>query len=136
MIANYVLPKRKDMHQTDEIFDQVMFVDLNRDESQKYLNQMKQDLTPLSNNNSTLSHGNGIHLHSTYPLISPSNSGMPNHVNVSGHVIEQHGSMNSLSGVHPHSQIPPVAGAPSPSGPHSNSKTSWFPVDNASYNQT
>ncbi|KAK7246591.1 hypothetical protein RIF29_41460 [Crotalaria pallida] len=152
MIANFVLPKSKDMHQTDEFFDQVMFVDLNRDESQKYLNQMKQDLTPLSNNNSTLSRGkslsgshlpsqgsltgSGIHQHSTYPLISPSNSGMPNHVNVSGHVIEQHGSMNSLSGVHPHSQIPPVAGAPSPFGPHSNSKTSWFPVDNAGYNQT
>ncbi|GAU33528.1 hypothetical protein TSUD_386730 [Trifolium subterraneum] len=43
MIANYVLPKSKDMPHSDEYFDQ--------DESQKYLDQMKQDIPPLSNNN-------------------------------------------------------------------------------------
>ncbi|WJX26529.1 hypothetical protein P8452_15440 [Trifolium repens] len=51
MIANYVLPKSKDMPHSDEYFDQVLFVELNHDESQKYLDQMKQDIPSLSNNN-------------------------------------------------------------------------------------
>ncbi|TKY71624.1 Heterogeneous nuclear ribonucleoprotein U protein 1 [Spatholobus suberectus] len=42
--ANYVLPKSKDMPHSDEYFDQVMFVELNQGESQKYLDQMKQNL--------------------------------------------------------------------------------------------
>lgn len=82
LAANYVLPKSKDMPHSDEYFDKVfstllcflllwlsittilklhfyfkvLFVELNRDESQKYLDQMKQNTASLSNNNpSTLS---------------------------------------------------------------------------------
>ena len=44
--------------------------------------------------------------------------------------------MNSFSGVYPGSRIPPVARAPSPYGPYPNDETSYFPRDNAGYNQT
>ncbi|XP_058749782.1 uncharacterized protein LOC131622757 [Vicia villosa] len=50
MIANYVLPKSKDLPHSDECFDQVLFIELNRDASQKYLDQMKQDILSSSYN--------------------------------------------------------------------------------------
>ncbi|KAL5096589.1 hypothetical protein RYX36_000916 [Vicia faba] len=54
MAANYVLPNSRDFSYSDEDFDQVQFVELSRDTSQKYLDQ---DTPSLSNNNlSTLSH--------------------------------------------------------------------------------
>ncbi|KAI5448142.1 hypothetical protein KIW84_015535, partial [Lathyrus oleraceus] len=99
MIANYVLPKSKDFPFSDEDFDQVLFVELNRDESQKYLDQMKQDTLSLSNNNlSTLAHrgsshssvpalqnqrsstGSGIHHWRAHSLISQTNYRMPSQV--------------------------------------------------------
>ncbi|KAK7327970.1 hypothetical protein VNO77_22064 [Canavalia gladiata] len=155
MIANYVLPKSKDMPHTDEYFDRVMFVELNRDESQKHLDQMKRDLASISNYNpSTLSRGgsfesfpgpdlqnigslagSGIHRPGSYPPIYPSNYGMPSQVNTIVHVTEFHGSMDSFSGVYPSSQIPHVARAPSPCGPYSNNESSCFPRDIAGYDR-
>ncbi|GJX04696.1 heterogeneous nuclear ribonucleoprotein U-like protein 1 [Tanacetum coccineum] len=44
MLANFVLPKSKDMPGTDEYFDQVVYIELNMTESQICLNQMKAKL--------------------------------------------------------------------------------------------
>ncbi|KAF8391424.1 hypothetical protein HHK36_023729 [Tetracentron sinense] len=52
MLANYVLPMSKDMPGSDEYFDQVMFPELNRVESQRYLDEMKRALGSTSNLNS------------------------------------------------------------------------------------
>ncbi|MED6131452.1 hypothetical protein PIB30_010208 [Stylosanthes scabra] len=146
MIANYVLPKGVvDMPHADEYFDQVKFVELNRDESQMYLDQMKQDLTSVSDNSSsTLQRGDSFHSLAASPLqnqgsftgggvnhrqdthsqIFPSNYGMPDQVNTNVQVADQHrGSMNSFFGVYPGSQIPPVPRAPSPCGPYPISAT-------------
>ncbi|XP_028801068.1 heterogeneous nuclear ribonucleoprotein U-like protein 1 isoform X2 [Neltuma alba] len=54
MLENFVLPKSKDMPAADEFFDQVIFVELNREDSQKYLDQMKQDIASMSNKLSAL----------------------------------------------------------------------------------
>lgn len=44
------------------LYFKVLFVELNRDKSQKYLDQMKQDTLSLSNNNlSTLAHRGSSH---------------------------------------------------------------------------
>ncbi|CAB4275954.1 unnamed protein product [Prunus armeniaca] len=69
MLANFILPVSKDMPGSDEFFDQVMFVELNREESQRYLDEMKQSLAcksdwKNSNNSSPYSVGPGF-------LISP-----------------------------------------------------------------
>ncbi|CAA0837168.1 Unknown protein [Striga hermonthica] len=42
MLANFNLPTSKDMHMADEYFDQVWFVELSRDESQRILDEMKK----------------------------------------------------------------------------------------------
>ncbi|RYR35930.1 hypothetical protein Ahy_A10g051018 [Arachis hypogaea] len=155
MIANYVLPKSMDMPNSDEYFDQVKFVELNRDESQMYLDQMKQDRTSISNTSSSqlqcsdsfhslagsplqnqesftggVNHGQGIH-----SQIHPSNYWMPSQVNTNVHVVDQHhGSMNSFSEVYPGSQIPPVPLAPSPCGRYPinrNEANEAFPISNA-----
>ncbi|PSS04752.1 Heterogeneous nuclear ribonucleoprotein U-like protein [Actinidia chinensis var. chinensis] len=44
MLANFVLPMSKDMPSADEFFDQVIFTELNRGESQKRLDEMKHAL--------------------------------------------------------------------------------------------
>ncbi|GFQ02319.1 heterogeneous nuclear ribonucleoprotein u-like protein 1 [Phtheirospermum japonicum] len=44
MLANFTLPMQKDMHMTDEYFDQVWFVELGREESQRVLNEMKREM--------------------------------------------------------------------------------------------
>ncbi|KDP20883.1 hypothetical protein JCGZ_21354 [Jatropha curcas] len=44
MLANYVLPTSKDMLGSDEFFDQVIFTELGREESQEYLEDMKLTL--------------------------------------------------------------------------------------------
>uniref|UniRef100_A0A5B7A3T6 SPRY domain-containing protein n=1 Tax=Davidia involucrata TaxID=16924 RepID=A0A5B7A3T6_DAVIN len=49
MLANYVLPTSKEMPGADEYFDQVMFPELNRGESQRYLDEMKRDLGSVTN---------------------------------------------------------------------------------------
>ncbi|OVA14433.1 SPla/RYanodine receptor subgroup [Macleaya cordata] len=52
MLANYVLPMSKDMPGSDEVFDQVMFPEMNREKSQRYLDDMKLALGSSSNSNS------------------------------------------------------------------------------------
>ncbi|XP_027931572.1 heterogeneous nuclear ribonucleoprotein U-like protein 1 isoform X3 [Vigna unguiculata] len=159
MIANYVLPESKDMPHSDEVFDQVMFEEMNQSESQKYLDQMKQNLACVSNNNrSTLplggcnesfvgSHlqnkrsltGSGLHQSGSYSTMTPNSHGIPSQVsqvNANGHVTELERSINSFSGVYPGSQIPRVARAPSPCEPYSNSESNCFPRDVTGYNQT
>ncbi|XP_073125679.1 uncharacterized protein [Henckelia pumila] len=42
MLGNYTLPTSKDIHSADEYFDQVLFVDRNREESQRFLDEMKR----------------------------------------------------------------------------------------------
>ncbi|MED6207533.1 hypothetical protein PIB30_036690 [Stylosanthes scabra] len=136
--ANYVFPKGVDMPHADEYFDQVKFVELNRDESQMYSDQMKQDLRSVSDNSSsTLQRSDSFHSLAGSPLqyqgsftggvnhrqdthsqIFPSNYGMPGQVNTNVQVADQHGgSMNSFFVVYPGSQIPPVPRAPCPCGP-------------------
>ncbi|KAL3624943.1 hypothetical protein CASFOL_031611 [Castilleja foliolosa] len=44
MLANFTLPMQKDMHMTEEYFDQVWFVELSREESQKVLDEMKREM--------------------------------------------------------------------------------------------
>ncbi|KAK1325837.1 hypothetical protein QJS10_CPA01g01137 [Acorus calamus] len=44
MLANYVIPTSKDIPGSDELFDQVIFLELNREDSQRYLNEMKREL--------------------------------------------------------------------------------------------
>ncbi|KAK9906071.1 hypothetical protein M0R45_000057 [Rubus argutus] len=52
MLAKYVLPVSKDMPGSDELFDEVMFVELNREESQRDLDEMKQVVSNWNSNNS------------------------------------------------------------------------------------
>ncbi|XP_057961572.1 uncharacterized protein LOC131153342 isoform X2 [Malania oleifera] len=73
MIANYVLPVSKDMANSDEYFDQVMFPELSRGEAQKYLNEMKLSLRPDSNMNSkedfsSHSRESSVHSYSSHSL--------------------------------------------------------------------
>ncbi|XP_068497042.1 uncharacterized protein [Phaseolus vulgaris] len=156
MIANYVLPESKDMPRSDEAFDEVMFVELNRSESRKYLDQMKQNLAYVSNNNTSTSSlggcyesfsgsplqnkrsltGSGLHQSGSYSTMTPNNYGMPSQVNANAHVTELQRSINSFSGVYPGSQIPRVARVPSPCEPYSNNESSFFPRNIAGYNQT
>ncbi|XP_006467899.2 uncharacterized protein LOC102628781 isoform X3 [Citrus sinensis] len=51
MLANYVLPVNKDTPGSDELFDQVMFVELDREEAQRHLDEMKGTLGSVSNPN-------------------------------------------------------------------------------------
>ncbi|XP_028202218.1 heterogeneous nuclear ribonucleoprotein U-like protein 1 isoform X2 [Glycine soja] len=152
MIANYVLPKSKDMPRSDEFFDQVMFVELNRGESQKYLDQMKQNLAYISSNNSSTLPpggsfesfagsnlpnkrsltGSGLHQPGSYSPIAPPNYGMPGQVSQ----VNANGGMNSFSGVYPGCQIPHVARAASPCEPYYNNESNCFARDIAGYNQT
>ncbi|XP_010277937.1 PREDICTED: heterogeneous nuclear ribonucleoprotein U-like protein 1 isoform X2 [Nelumbo nucifera] len=83
MLANYVLPTSKDMPGSAEFFDQVMFPELGRAESQRYLDEMKRALGSPSNfkpnsNLSPYSHESSIHsynspsLQNHAPLPAPS----------------------------------------------------------------
>ncbi|XP_030518073.1 heterogeneous nuclear ribonucleoprotein U-like protein 1 isoform X2 [Rhodamnia argentea] len=51
MLANYALPTSVNMRGSDEYFDQVMFAELDRLESQRHLDEMKQSLASHSNLN-------------------------------------------------------------------------------------
>jgi len=82
MLANYVLPMSKDMPGADEFFDQVIFTELNRGESQRCLNEMKRALaaganvhpnsvSPYSRESSVQSYNSSpIQNHGTYPVSS------------------------------------------------------------------
>ncbi|KAK9930595.1 hypothetical protein M0R45_027630 [Rubus argutus] len=54
MWADYVLPVSKDMPGSDELFDEVMFVELNREESQRRLDEMQDEVSNLNSNSSSL----------------------------------------------------------------------------------
>ncbi|KAL2341957.1 hypothetical protein Fmac_009897 [Flemingia macrophylla] len=149
MIANYVLPKSKDMPYSDEFFDQVMFVELNRGKSQQYLDEMKQSIVRISDHNSlspgssfgsfagsavrnkrSLT-GSGLHQSDSYSPITPPNYGIPSQVIQ----VNANGTINSFPEVCPGSQIPHDARAPS-CGLYSISESSRFPRDIVGYNQT
>ncbi|XP_061988621.1 uncharacterized protein LOC133707098 [Rosa rugosa] len=53
MLANFALPVTKDVPCSDELFDEVMFVELNRDESHKLLEEMKQEESDVNSNYSS-----------------------------------------------------------------------------------
>ncbi|XP_062026473.1 uncharacterized protein LOC133742809 [Rosa rugosa] len=53
LLGNFVLPVSKDVPCSDELFDEVMFVELNRDESHKLLEEMKQEESDLNSNDSS-----------------------------------------------------------------------------------
>ncbi|KAE9452645.1 hypothetical protein C3L33_15450, partial [Rhododendron williamsianum] len=79
MLANYVLPTSKDMPRADEFFDQVIFTELNRGETQKCLDEMKRALasgaksvSPYSRESSVQSHNSSAMQNpGTYPGYSP-----------------------------------------------------------------
>ncbi|KAF7149900.1 hypothetical protein RHSIM_Rhsim02G0119600 [Rhododendron simsii] len=79
MLANYVLPTSKDMPHADEFFDQVIFTELNRGETQKCLDEMKRALasgaksvSPYSRESSVQSHNSSAMQNpGTYPGYSP-----------------------------------------------------------------
>ncbi|WOL03444.1 hypothetical protein Cni_G12164 [Canna indica] len=50
MIANYILPMTKNMHGSTELFDEVVFPELGREEAQRHLNEMKSALVSPSLN--------------------------------------------------------------------------------------
>ncbi|KAH6776051.1 hypothetical protein C2S52_013612 [Perilla frutescens var. hirtella] len=52
MIANFTLPISKDMPRADEYFDQVWFVELNRAEAQRSLDEMKRETSVLMSSSS------------------------------------------------------------------------------------
>ncbi|KAI3697999.1 hypothetical protein L6452_31108 [Arctium lappa] len=66
MLANFVLPKSKDMPGTDEYFDQVIYVELNMTESKRCLDEMKAKLqsgvivSPYSRQNSIQSYSSNL----------------------------------------------------------------------------
>ncbi|XP_020268698.1 heterogeneous nuclear ribonucleoprotein U-like protein 1 [Asparagus officinalis] len=49
MLANYVLPASKDMPRSNEVFDEVIFTELGREEAQRHLDEMKCELRSASN---------------------------------------------------------------------------------------
>ncbi|PRQ21550.1 putative SPRY domain, concanavalin A-like lectin/glucanase domain-containing protein [Rosa chinensis] len=53
LLATFVLPVSKDVTCSDEFFDEVMFVELNRDESHNVLEEMKQEESDLNSNDSS-----------------------------------------------------------------------------------
>ncbi|KAI4296618.1 hypothetical protein L6164_036564 [Bauhinia variegata] len=157
MLANFVLPKSKNMPGSDEFFDEVMYVELNRDESCKYLEQMKQDLASLSNNNSSmLPHGgcyrslagpplqnqgssltgSGSHWQGSYSPIPPCNYRIPIQVNAASRETGLQGSLSSFSGVYPSNQNQHLPGAASSYGSYPNDQPSFLPRDSAAYCET
>ncbi|XP_058089898.1 uncharacterized protein LOC131236612 isoform X2 [Magnolia sinica] len=110
MLANYVLPMSKDMPGADEFFDQVMFPELNRAESERYLNEMKCALGPSNLNNrdfSPYSRENSIQSF-TSPL--PQNAGA---VSAGGHWRNSHSPLTppDYGFHHPQLVTPSYSGA-------------------------
>ncbi|CAN6457762.1 unnamed protein product [Victoria cruziana] len=81
MLANYVLPTSKDMPGTDELFDEVLFPELNRKDSQKYLDEMKHELrSPLKPRDaSPYSREGAVHSFSSCGPRDMINTGAPGH---------------------------------------------------------
>ncbi|CAK9327400.1 unnamed protein product [Citrullus colocynthis] len=74
MLANYILPTTKDMPGSEEYFDEVIFVELDRAESQRYLDGMKRALPSESRDNVT-----SFSKASIAPLVSPSSQDQGRH---------------------------------------------------------
>ncbi|XP_043694287.1 heterogeneous nuclear ribonucleoprotein U-like protein 1 isoform X2 [Telopea speciosissima] len=75
MLANYVLPMSKEMPGSDEFFDQVMFPELNREDSERHLCEMKRAMRAgsISDSRSNLlsySHGNSVHSNSSPSMLN------------------------------------------------------------------
>ncbi|XP_058749807.1 uncharacterized protein LOC131622786 isoform X1 [Vicia villosa] len=112
MIANYVLPKSKNLPHSDEHFDQVLFIELDRDTSQKYLDQMKQDILSPSYNNPLALSLRGSSQSSSGPALQNQRS-------------------STGSGIHQWRAHSPIShtGYRMPSGRYSNGEASCFPRD-------
>ncbi|CAK9144092.1 unnamed protein product [Ilex paraguariensis] len=92
MLANYVLPMSKDMPGADEYFDQVVFTELNRAESQRHLDEMKinvnlkRDVSPYSHESSVQSYDSHSTKYSRESYIQSYNSpSMENQGSLPGH---------------------------------------------------
>ncbi|XP_042516042.1 heterogeneous nuclear ribonucleoprotein U-like protein 1 [Macadamia integrifolia] len=75
MLANYVLPKSKEMPGSDEFFDQVIFPELNRADSERYLDEMKRamragSISDSRSNLSPYSHGGSVHSYSSPSMLN------------------------------------------------------------------
>ncbi|XP_054776386.1 uncharacterized protein LOC129284896 isoform X2 [Prosopis cineraria] len=136
MIGNFILPKSKDMPATDEFFDQVIFVELNREESQKYLDQMKQDVasTPSNKSSALPCRGGGTYCRNSYAPNSSSIYRMADQINEASQYrgLEVSGMSNSFSGAYPSREILHLPRAASPFGPYSNYEIR----DNSGYHGT
>lgn len=78
MLANFILPMSKDMRNTDEYFDQVVFPELNRAEAQRHLDHMKHASAMALNGKSKSDHspysqGSSVHWNSVVSVHSTSN---------------------------------------------------------------
>ncbi|XP_024983668.1 heterogeneous nuclear ribonucleoprotein U-like protein 1 isoform X2 [Cynara cardunculus var. scolymus] len=80
MLANFVLPKSKDMPGTDEYFDQVIYVELNMTESKRCLDEMKAKMqlgisvSPCSHQSSLQSYSSNPVRHSQENVLQPHRS--------------------------------------------------------------
>ncbi|KAF3954508.1 hypothetical protein ACB098_05G197800 [Castanea mollissima] len=155
MLANFVLPGRKDMPGSDEYFDQVIFVELNRAESQRHLDEMKNALAAApnlnSNNSSPYSREGSIqpytgfmpqhqgslaatggHWQSSYAPPPPYNYQGPNQVNTTYQGAKLQGRTGSYAEAYQGNQYPPVAIVAPPPGTYSSYESS-IPRDNTGY---
>ncbi|KAM1033332.1 hypothetical protein TB2_036329 [Malus domestica] len=146
MLANFVLPVSKDMRGSDEYFDEAMFVELNREESQRYLDEMKRSLASIDSN--TYSVGSSVPTFSPnygrslvlpipppaprmtvvqpYPIVSPA----PRAVNPSGTYSGYSGSYSGVPrGGTDHYQSYGRPGAPT--NPYGSSTSGAYPVGSA-----
>ncbi|KAJ4703369.1 heterogeneous nuclear ribonucleoprotein U-like protein 1 [Melia azedarach] len=84
MLANYVLSMSKNIPDSDEFFDKVMFVELDRGEAQRHLDELKRALGSASNPNIQSNYSpysvGSEHWQSSYPPSQQLNYGyqMPN----------------------------------------------------------
>ncbi|KAL5774597.1 hypothetical protein ACOSP7_012154 [Xanthoceras sorbifolium] len=155
MLANYVLPVSKDMPGSDELFDKVMFVELDREEAQRHLDEMKHALGSASNSNlqtnySPYSHESfvesfarpslknqralavgGGHWQSSYPPPTQLNYGYqrPNQVNSA---YQQAGSYSEAYQGHGY-QNPPIRRGPTPYGTCLSNEIRSVPRDDTCY---
>ncbi|XP_068668469.1 uncharacterized protein [Aristolochia californica] len=83
MLANYILPRSKNMPGSDELFDEVIFTELDRGECQKYLDEMKHALRTAPERNIEASSVGGGTRQNYQSSLTPPEYGMhiPQHVN-------------------------------------------------------
>ncbi|KAJ7968461.1 heterogeneous nuclear ribonucleoprotein U-like protein 1 [Quillaja saponaria] len=131
MLANFVLPMSKVMPGSDEYFDEVMFVELNRVESQRHLDQMKHALAsaPKPNHSSSYSRESSIpvisqpsfakskntsssdgggHWRDSYSPLPSCSYSFPSNVNATSQAAGSHGRVRSFPNIHLGNQNLPV----------------------------